>query len=39
MELDGSRPQMPKKLLHELKIYFKKHLCYGLVCTKNVCFC
>ena len=28
-----------KKLMKELKFYFKNHYCWGLVCTKNACFC
>ena len=27
------------RLNDELKLYFKKHHCFGLVCTKHVCFC
>ena len=39
MELDGTKPQMPNKLLIEIKNYFKNNLCNGLECTKNACFC
>jgi hypothetical protein len=39
MELDGTKFQMPNKLLNELKKYFKKNLCIGVHCNEKCCFC
>lgn len=39
MEINGKHPQMPKKLLNELRRFFNKNICFGLVCNDRVCFC